>query len=142
VPAGGAKLSITRVGTYSASIALACPPGFIRLRRRRSSGDLDHPVQVRRRDADVVVVVLGGPHLRAQHRTAMDVAEVAERVLVARLGLLAVGVVDAEVPARVLAPACASMNAFSCAADGRCSLQASRSSCTAYPSLIARLAKS
>src|SRR5882724_695853 len=71
-------------------------------RARLAVNRLHHPVQVRRRVLDVQVLVLARPALRREHRTAVDLVEVAVWKLVMALRIRGRRVVDSQVPSAEL----------------------------------------
>src|SRR3984893_4121073 len=99
-------------------------------------------MQMRRSVFDVIVLVLAGPTFGGDDAAAVDVLEIPEGELIMPFGLLAFLVIYPQYHLPYSANPFCRINSFSCCADGRCSLHASRSSNTNLPSLISLLASS
>src|ERR1700716_571122 len=111
--------------------AACCPVGRscpCTLRRRCSLAAFQHAVQVGCRILDVVMPVLAGPAFRSQYATAVNIPEISEGKRVMRLGIFGPLVVDPQKPFAVFGKTVERIYSLSCRAEGRCSLQSSRSS--------------
>src|ERR1700682_1643626 len=75
------------------------------LRSRRNLPGVQHPMQVRCRDLDVIVLVLARAAFRSEHATAVDIFEVPIGKFVVSLGLVRLFVVDTQIPLAVFGKA-------------------------------------
>src|SRR6202048_4106055 len=75
------------------------------LRSRRNLPGVQHPMQVRCRDLDVIVLVLARAAFRSEHATAVDIFEIPIGKFVVSLGLVRLFVVDTQIPLAVFGKA-------------------------------------
>src|ERR1700730_17157926 len=82
------------------------------LRSRRNLPGVQHPMQVRCRDLDVIVLVLARAAFRSEHATAVDIFEVPIGKFVVSLGLVRLFVVDTQIPLAVFGKAVEANDSF------------------------------
>src|ERR1700682_2154334 len=75
------------------------------LRSCRNLPGVQHSMQVRCRDLNVIVLVLARAAFRSEHATAVDVFEISIGKLVMSLGILRLFVVDSQIPFAVFGKA-------------------------------------